>query len=493
MSKFSERCKAYLEDSGITLYKCSQKSGIERTTLYRMVNGRRLPPKEVLISFCDYLRLDNNSRDDLIELYNEEKIGTVRFQNRKFIQMLLEYMANIELNNSSKSNVFFDSYYKFNIPSHIKGVAPSPKKTTTYFQTKTLIHQLLSYTFSQNKKQILFTNLPHTFETFFNDVQTLFFMNTDKKVIIYHLFTFLSSPGHTSHVNYNLEILFHILPLALSPYEDYQPYYTYTSCAIHDIDFVPWNYYLVTDDYAFTISADMATGILHFDSEIIETYQHRVKQIKKRMSPLLNPIPLLGQACDYYHYFTSQLGNPIFSMEYTPCVSFLFPPSRLSELMNYLTSDILKDENKELLNEMLKTLISSAQKDTTHIISEQGLSYFMENGKLLGQGAYYFPSFSMKDRKKALEKFLSHVRKKNNFICFRSNFIVPQNIYIELYGNNFILFLLFRPDMQMKFCYIQESSLYEAFYDFMDSLPETNSTLNNEELIALLEYYLETT
>lgn len=51
MSIFSEQCKFYVEDSGLTLYEFSKKSGIERTTLYRMINGKRVPSKEIFYNF----------------------------------------------------------------------------------------------------------------------------------------------------------------------------------------------------------------------------------------------------------------------------------------------------------------------------------------------------------------------------------------------------------------------------------------------------------
>lgn len=491
MSKFSERCKFYIQSQGVTLYKCSQKSGIERTTLHRMVTGKRLPSMEALDTFCDYLRLDNSSRDELKELYYEEKVGTARYQNRKFIRVFLEYLTDMELSSAMDEHVLFNGSYHFEMPSHQADVTSSPVKTTSALQTQTLVHQLLSYTFSQKIERTIYTNLPHTFGNFFDNIRTLFFAHSEANVTLNHLFTFLSSPEHSTHVNHNLEILFHVLPLALSPYKDYRPYYSYSNCIINDIDFVLWSYFIVSDDYALAISSDMATAILHFDPNIITAYQERATQIKERMSPLVNPSTVFGQVCDQYHHFNNKLGAPIFTVEFTPCVSYMFSPDNIAELMKTLPMDLIEKTDKNILDDIFNTIINSAQKNTTHIFTRRGIEYFIKTGKLPGQGACYLPAFSAEDRQKAIKSFLGYVKQAETaFICLKTEFTAPQNIYIELYENNIILFLRFLPDTDMRFCYIQESSLYDAFYDFMDSLREAGLAMDNEELIAYLNSYL---
>lgn len=354
-----------------------------------------------------------------------------------------------------------------------------------------MIHQLLSYTFTQKKEQSIYTNLPHTYEHLFNDIHTLFFTHKKNQIMIYHLFTFLSSPEHSAHVNHNLEILFHILPMALSSYKDYQPYYSYSNCIINDIDFVPWNYFLVTDDYAMAVSSDMATAILHYDPRIIRSYQKRAKQIKEQMQPLLNPTSAFGQVCDCYHYFNHALGIPLFTMEFTPCVSFLFSGNEIESLLNTLPVELKQQTQEDVLDNIFQTIVNASKKNTIHIFSKHGLEYFMETGKLPGQGACYLPALPVDARKKALNNLLGYIKQKEQtFICLASDFSAPQNIYIELYENNFILFLNFLPNSDMRFCYIQESSLYDAFFDFMSSIKEADLALNTLELITFIKAYL---
>lgn len=57
MSKFSEKCKELLFENGSNVYRISKSASLERTTLQRMVTGKRLPNPEFLKSFCSALRL----------------------------------------------------------------------------------------------------------------------------------------------------------------------------------------------------------------------------------------------------------------------------------------------------------------------------------------------------------------------------------------------------------------------------------------------------
>ena len=75
MSDFSEKCRQYIEDTGTNIYQLSKISGLDRTSLQRMVTGKRLPGPEFISQFCLYLRINQQQRQELIELYELERIG----------------------------------------------------------------------------------------------------------------------------------------------------------------------------------------------------------------------------------------------------------------------------------------------------------------------------------------------------------------------------------------------------------------------------------
>ena len=85
MSDFSSKCREYLTDTGETVYQLASSSGLDRTSLQRMLTGKRLPSIDFIHQFCDSIRINPSQRLELMELYKIEKIGKEVYYNRKYI------------------------------------------------------------------------------------------------------------------------------------------------------------------------------------------------------------------------------------------------------------------------------------------------------------------------------------------------------------------------------------------------------------------------
>ena len=92
MSKFSEKCKALLQENGTNVYRLSNNSSLERTALQRMVTGKRLPGIEFVKQFCQELRMPLAEERHLIELYKMEVLGEDVYRNRQCIHNLIRYL-----------------------------------------------------------------------------------------------------------------------------------------------------------------------------------------------------------------------------------------------------------------------------------------------------------------------------------------------------------------------------------------------------------------
>ena len=89
MSEFSDFCSMLREESGMTIYHIAKVSGIERTALNRMLNGKRFPKYEDVELFCEVLRAGERDKEHLRELYLMEKMGRNHYENYIYIRNLL--------------------------------------------------------------------------------------------------------------------------------------------------------------------------------------------------------------------------------------------------------------------------------------------------------------------------------------------------------------------------------------------------------------------
>ena len=83
MSKFSMYCKHLLAANNLSIYQLSKQSDLERTALHRMVTGKQMPSHEFFEKFCYSLRVSIQDRQELTELYLEEKIGLEKLCSKK--------------------------------------------------------------------------------------------------------------------------------------------------------------------------------------------------------------------------------------------------------------------------------------------------------------------------------------------------------------------------------------------------------------------------
>ena len=65
-----ELLKDKIEDRGISIVKLSEKSGIDRATLYNRFNGKGEFTASEIVGITDALRLTRNERDSIFLLEN---------------------------------------------------------------------------------------------------------------------------------------------------------------------------------------------------------------------------------------------------------------------------------------------------------------------------------------------------------------------------------------------------------------------------------------
>ena len=96
MSKFSDKCKELLTESGYNIYRLSQTASLERTTLQRMVTGKRLPGQQFVENFCRALRISLLQEKEVMELYKIECMGETAYLNQKTIMELFQNLSEFE-------------------------------------------------------------------------------------------------------------------------------------------------------------------------------------------------------------------------------------------------------------------------------------------------------------------------------------------------------------------------------------------------------------
>lgn len=480
MSHLSDRCQQFLTESGTSVYQLSKTSGLDRASLHRLVTGKRIPTLEFLTKFCQAMRLNHADIQELFELYEESHAGSANFQNRKLICQIFSDLDGLSSASFQESPKTLSPDL---LPPVFTSTRPIPSMAGNSRQTLGLVQQFLLRLFHEKPDGTeVLTNAPLArmgLLPFFYALQSLY----HKHLRLHHLLYFSANPSLGADSNPNLEILRFVLPIALSDFNFYEPRFTYINLGKNDMEAMLWPYYIICEDLLLVLSASLDHAMLLAEPSSIKLCHTEMERLLSLSRPLLHRSSSAWESIAYYQEMRKK-DIPVHSvLEFQPCVSSFVPSSQYAKLLPSITQ---AGGNPALIREFFQ-LSSVPFKCQNEFFSKEGLDEFCRSGKLFGQYGTYLPPLSLEKRKEALIQFTNAYRSQNSLQLLKKKLSFPADLNIEFFRHSSILFMYLKPDFQIHFVSLSESSLHEAFQDFFSSLAEPYNSHSSAETIQILE------
>ena len=261
MSDFSSKCREYLTDTGETVYQLASSSGLDRTSLQRMLTGKRLPSIDFIHQFCDSIRINPSQRLELMELYKIEKIGKEVYYNRKDI-----------LDSGSDEEICT------NIPANCR---------------------LLVQTFARLYPE--YGKLPPVIQ-----------------ILPLH-----QNPTASPDYNMNLEtFLCTILPI-LSGFLNYQPYYYYTQAGRDVSSYTLFPFFFITKKKLLLLSYDMMTFVFTENPAVVSSYNQEFQRILENSRRFFQQSDSPSQILEIFGSIMHTSITTNFALESHPCLALL--------------------------------------------------------------------------------------------------------------------------------------------------------------------------
>ncbi len=478
MSEFSERCRQLLINSGSNVYQMAKHSSLDKTSIQRMVTGKRLPSLDFVKDFCSYLRISPIEKKELLELYEIEKVGKSEYMSRCYIKSLIESLSFLDEEN--KKNISFSETLDYYEP-----FSPVPNVENK------ILSILQSELKNNNKPEILF-NLPTSYRYIFFILKGLF-ADFKGEASVKHLITLNKNPLNTVYPCQNLEALSHILPLSEILKDIYRPYYLYSNLTPSDEKMLIMPYYIITSEYLLTISSDFKTVSLHDTDTAIEKYRKEFYRIFDMAQPLIKYADNTFKIINHLQENYIEYGLPSHSLEFHPCLFFMDTSFELSkESFKQIPH---AEEHIAALQEMYKVVSASTpprKKSGTTIsfFSEPGLEMFCQTGKCFGQYKNLEMGFSPEERKVMLKSYFRN-RDAEAFTPYilKPSFHTPTYLNIELHESHTVTIFSLKENFQFSFIQIKESSICTAFYSFFQYLTDSDFVYTAKETGSILENY----
>lgn len=468
MSEFSEYCRHLLANSGSNVYQIANHSSLDRTSIQRMIRGERLPSRKFVKDFCSYLRINPIQQEEVLKLYDIEKIGKTEYLKRCYIKDLIERLSFLENDNSNTLSGSEDFSNAFS-------VTPCVENKIFFTLQKEL---------ETNTNPEILLNVPTSYRYVFFVLKKLF-SQFSGHADIKHLITLNSNPSNSLHPCQNLEIMSDVLPTIQLLKDVYHPSYLYSNITSDDEKLMVMPYYIITSQNVLIISSDFKSAVLYHSWDIVKEYRDEFYRIFQMAKPFMeyanNPICIMKALEKIYVNF----GLPSHTLEFHPCLFFMnvhfnSEKDSFSELPNAA-------EYIDALQKMYKVVAASTpplkkMKNTVSFFSEEGLNMFCQTGKCFGQYKNLKTGFSAIERKSMMQNYFHH-KKEGDFTphILKPEFKLPTYLNIELHDIHTLTIFIIKENFQFSFIQINESSLCNAFYSFFEYLASSDFVYTKKE------------
>lgn len=480
MSQFSHKLKLLIEDSGTNVYQLAKKAQLDRTTIHRAIVGERLPSLIFVKKLCDYLRVSPMEHKELLEFYDISKVGEEVYASRKYIKGMIERIATIHIKTDNmligEKTVVVDRQINKDI-----------NVFSGQYSVNNLIHDILEdAVYNEDSSQI---NLIVPFEyTFLFDFLHQLYFGRKGKINIRHIVKLSKNPKALQNSNFNLEILSDVLPFAFSVGSGYQPYYYYGNTDVAKDVAMMMPYYILTDTRLVTLSADFKTAVLYNNKDILKTYRTEFKKVVSLTKPFINQLSYCGEMLSTYLNSYKDAGQFTHTIEPQPCLSKYYTHQMVDEKLRQDVED--RDELRKLLYQLFD-LYKNFDSIPVSLFSIEGLESMVNTGMMADLPPRFALPFTVEERKYLLQSLRDEIEKDIYLVraIDSSKFIIPSVATIQLYGINGLIFIT-SDDNGIISCLIDEKSICEAYYDFFESLPDSDLVYSKEETLKIIDGFI---
>lgn len=475
MSQFSTLLAEYISQKNIQVYPLTQYCSLDRSTMYKYINGKRLPPRRELVEkIADYMRLSPTEHEKLLTAWKIEDIGADAYYNRQNVR---------------------DFILNFPDVSKIDPIAPLPTLSTadddifpeckalnSQTDVNSVICRIILKETRKPKGRLALLLQPDN-DYLFHFLTSL--GEPECSLRIEHILCLNNTPQlNKGSQSANLQYLQKVLPLYIRAL-NYSIYYYYDNVESHFSSFNGLSCLVLTEDAAVACTSDYQSGILYTQTDSVNLLWNIFREYKENCSLLFHPVCSIVEELEMVQSMQTD-SDSVYVLQPEPCLSpfltldlvekYLYPDLPDRKALISILSDFLADRNKTVL-----------QKNFHIMLTLEGVREFLKTGRVYEIPQGICPPFEKEDRKLLISRILSDA--PGNYRIVKDSLqILPNNLHLLVCSSGGYLLFTNRLD-QTVYLVFEEPGLLSAFRDYLSSLdPEFLYT--TEQSSALLRKLL---
>lgn len=481
MSVFSDLLSEYITMKDVGVYPLSQFCGLDRSSMYKIINGKRKPAGEdVVRKMAQFMQLTPQEKIDFMNAFYIARMGAEVYYRRKSVGELIETFSCRE---GKKEYIFHEAEIaKLELNG---GSGEIPFRGAVHVR-----HAILQLFFGEAVKEDgkISVLVQPDFDFAMELLQVLGEQNPN--LTIHHLFCMNNNEKLTSmRKNYNLSCLQKILPICACGC-DYRAWYYYDNVAARLNEFRLFPYLILTEHCALAFSADYQNAILFREETTLRMMREMFEGYLKQSEPLFERLDTVQSQLGYTetlirHFVASD--SPRYFFQRMPCLSGLLTAEMLER---HLVKEMPgREQMIRAVAQYAKVMQTQVlDKKTTMFFSEDGVKSFLETGRVDEYPKECYSPLDFDERIALIRRFLA-LRDHTNLRMIRETKERAEHaLNISVNANEgYLLFQTWTE--RLIYLSIREPSVLTAFYDYLESMrPEELCT--EEEMLERVEAIL---
>ncbi|MCR5778843.1 MAG: hypothetical protein K6G84_15735 [Lachnospiraceae bacterium] len=460
-------------------------SGVNRTSIVRMINANRLPEQQNIEKLIPFLKLTPDQTKELWRTYEIISSGEQLYERRQFMLSMVKRIFHPEFSSPK--------LYKSN---------GAPPKTGTNVNLRAghiilkgryeVAHSLILASLNQPDDDIC------VFAPFTSDFISDFFKHLSSKgsktLHIRHLMHFIKNPAQPKEINFNLQILSNVLPLAFTDLIDYHAYYTYVQHPLVAESQILHPYYIIMGDLLIHLAIDFEAAVFINIPDVVKEYRDYFNLNVSEAQQLVRSGDNLKDLAEYFPPSVIKRSG-FCKMGKQP---WLFSMFELSTAVKIIPGN---KEVKTTIDNIVSSSTDNGKRIDAHIsfFSSEGLIEFAKNGKILNFPEKFVKHIPTKYRLNSLKMLRDHVTRDGYMVrVLNDNFFrITTNIAIQITHDNHVGISVFDDNHDSyRFFFMNEPTLMDAFIDFLEYAANSpflcsNIVCSQDETIALIDDCIE--
>lgn len=454
---FHSLLNSIIDSQSVTKNSLINETGIDRSSFYQILSGKRIPTKDQITSIIRQLDISAADEMALYDAFYLERLGETNYHYLKFTEKCLRVIGSpyIDTNASDNQTPSRSQELQNKLPDNPIDTDQSQAATETilYHSTDEIICGLTKFLIHASKKENnhLQVSLPFDLSSrikLFSSIQSLITSGKFQNATISQILHFQTK--NPNDITEKLDGFATLLESILTkePNTTYNIYYYSNEQKVSKNSGVLFPFYIITDDASLLLNADANKGCLLTDPSLIGLMREEFASVFDHAKPFLSSF--------------SQKELPQFQARSIPAKEVIFiqkHPGACLMVTDDLVDKYVPEEFKETLKQHFHFM---QQMNASEGITLDGIREFARNHVISESGFYVEANTS--DIINALEQLEARLD-RNLFVLDTEKIPVSDNWAFLLYPDQYALLV---PNKELDFiiCVSDPDIIHALTYTF---------------------------